>query len=435
MLDLDILSTAIYSLSGPSDAIRISNTSYDADKQTVTISLDSPLAAGTQAQLAFVFRGKLNDNMAGFYLSRYQDADGETKVLATTHMEAIEARRVFPCFDEPALKATFSITLVVDKHLSCLGNMGTAEEAEVERVSEGDSAETRTTKKAVKFHRTPVMSTYLLAFVVGELQYVQSDAFRVPVRVYAAQRKDMNMDTARFSLDLATKALHFYETKFGVEYPLPKLDMIAIPDFPAGAMENWGLITYRESDLLFDEAVGSMSNKLRTAVTVLHEIAHMWFGNLVTMDFWDGLWLKEGFATWMSWYACDHFFPGWKVWEQFVAESLQVALSLDSFRSSHAVQMPIQRESEIGQIFDAISYLKGCSLVRMIYSYLGEEHFMAGVKHYLKKHAYANTTTSDLWDSLAHASGKDVRAMMDTWTSQVGHPVVTVSVSEDCIVI
>jgi aminopeptidase 2 len=350
-------------------------------------------------------------------------------------MEPTEARRVFPCFDEPALKAEFSIRLVADKHLTCLSNMGIAEETEVKVVSEGDLQVTGTAKKAVKFNRTPLMSTYLLAFVVGELQYVESNLFRVPLRVYAAKRKDMNMDTARFSLELAIKALQFYETKFGVAYPLPKLDMIAIPDFPAGAMENWGLITYRESDLLFDETGGSMSDKLRTAITVQHEIAHMWFGNLVTMNFWDGLWLKEGFATWMSYYACDHIFPDWKVWEQFIAEQLQVALSLDSLRSSHSVEMPIQSESEIGQIFDAISYLKGSSLVRMIHSYLGEGDFMAGVQHYLKKYAYANTTTMDLWESLGLASGKDVMTMMDILTRQVGHPVVTVIVSEDSIVI
>ncbi|KFZ16053.1 hypothetical protein V501_02425 [Pseudogymnoascus sp. VKM F-4519 (FW-2642)] len=425
--DLEILCTEINSLSHYSDPIRISNISYDAERQTMTISLGLPLAARTQAKLAFVFRGKLNDNLVGFYRSRYQDADGETKVLATTQMEPTEARRVFPCFDEPALKAEFSITLVADKHLTCLSNMGIAEETEVKVVSEGDLQVTGTAKKAVKFNRTPPMSTYLLAFVVGELQYVESNLFRVPLRVYAAKRKDMNMDTARFSLELAIKALQFYETKFGVAYPLPKLDMIAIPDFPAGAMENWGLITYGESDLLFDETGGSMSDKLRTAITVLHEIAHMWFENLVTMNFWDGLWLKEGFATWMSYYACDHIFPDWKVWEQFVAEQLQVALSLDSLRSSHSVEMPIQSESEIGQIFDAISYLKGSSLMRMIHSYLGEGDFMAGVQHYLKKYAYANTTTMDLWESLGLASGKDVMTMMDTLTRQVGHPVVTAS--------
>jgi aminopeptidase 2 len=432
--DLEILSTEINSLSPYSSPIRILNISNDADRQVTTISLGSPLAAQTQVQLAFVFRGKLYDNLVGFYRSRYQDADGETKVLATTQMEPTEARRVFPCFDEPALKAAFSITLIVDKHLSCLSNMDIAAEAEVKVVSNRDCQATKT-KKAVKFNRTPAMSTYLLAFVVGELHYAESLLFRVPVRVYAPKRKDMNMKTADFSLDLASNVLQFYETKFGVNYPLPKLDMIAIPDFPAGAMENWGLITYRESDLLFEETDGSIADKLRTAITVQHEIAHMWFGNLVTMDFWDGLWLKEGFATWMSYYACDHFFPSWKVWEQFVAENLQAALSLDSLRSSHPVEMPIQNETEIGQIFDAISYLKGSGLVRMIYSYLGEDDFMAGVRHYLKKHAYANTTTTDLWDSLGHASGIDVMAMMDALTKQVGHPVATVIVSENCIVV
>lgn len=207
--------------------------------------------------------------------------------------------------------------------------------------------------------------------------------------------------------------------------------MVAIPDFSAGAMENWGLITYRVVDLLFDEKTSGASTKERVAEVVQHELAHQWFGNLVTMDFWDGLWLNEGFATWMSWYSCNVFYPEWKVWQNYVTDNLQSALSLDSIRSSHPIEVPVKRADEVNQIFDAISYSKGSCVLRMIASYLGEDVFMEGIRQYLKKHAYGNTQTGDLWDALSKASGKDVSAVMDIWTKRVGYPVVSVTENED----
>ena len=339
--------------------------------------------------------------------------------MATTQMEATDARRAIPCFDEPALKAKFTVTLIADKHLTCLSNMDVKEEKEVSSLISGGK------KKAVTFNTTPLMSTYLLAFIVGELNHIESRKFRVPVRVYAPP--DQDIERGRFSVDLAADTLKFYEEKFDSEFPLPKMDMVAIPDFSAGAMENWGLVAYRTVDVLFDDKKSGAGQKLRVAEVVQHELAHQWFGNLVTMDFWDGLWLNEGFATWMSWYACNSFFPEWKVWENYVTDSLAMALSLDSLRSSHPIEVPVQRADEINQIFDAISYEKGSCVLRMVAKYLGEETFLGGIRRYLKKHAYGNTQTTDLWDALSAESGQDVGKVMEIWTKHVGYPVVKVT--------
>jgi aminopeptidase 2 len=421
-LELDIHHTTI-----KSDSNVVSSKphlSYNEETQTTTIALGDKIPAGKKIQLELAFTGQLNDKMAGFYRSSYKDqASGAVKYLATTQMEPTDARRAFPCFDEPALKATYDITLVADKHLTCLSNMDVASEEEV-KSSTGPGM-----KKAVKFNRTPLMSTYLVAFIVGELNFMETKSFRVPVRVYATP--DKNIEHGKFSCELAARTLAFYEKVFDSEFPLPKMDMVAIPDFSAGAMENWGLVTYRIVDLLYDEKTSGASVKERIAETVQHELAHQWFGNLVTMDFWDGLWLNEGFATWMSWYSCNHFYPEWKVWETYVVQDLANALSLDSLRSSHPIEVPVRRADEINQIFDAVSYSKGSAVLRMISKYLGEDTFMEGIRRYLKKHAYGNTRTEDLWASLSVASGKDVQRVMDIWTKKVGYPVVTVTENEN----
>ncbi|KAE8844596.1 hypothetical protein P3342_002106 [Pyrenophora teres f. teres] len=397
----------------------------DKDAQTTKVSFDQSISSGTKAQLTLAFSGILNDNMAGFYRSSFKADDGSTTYMATTQMEPTDARRAFPCFDEPALKAKFTVTLIADEKMTCLSNMDVASEKQV------DSAVSGGKRKAVTFNPTPLMSTYLLCFIVGELNYIETNNFRVPVRVYAP--KDRDIEHGRFSLELAAKTLAFYEKTFNSPFPLPKMDMIAIPDFSAGAMENWGLITYRVVDVLIDEKVSGAAVKQRVAETVQHELAHQWFGNLVTMDFWDGLWLNEGFATWMSWYSCNIFYPDWKVWEGYVTDNLAGALSLDSLRSSHPIEVPVKRADEINQIFDAISYSKGSSVIRMISKYIGEETFMEGIRQYLKKHAYGNTETGDLWAALADASGKDVGKVMDIWTKKVGFPVVTVTEGTDSI--
>lgn len=404
-IDIDIHSAKIAETSAQDIA-------FDTEKQTATFKFPNGFTKGEKITLDIDFTGTLNDNMAGFYRSSYEQ-DGEKKYLATTQMEPTDCRRAFPSFDEPALKAQFDVTLVSDKNLTALSNM------DVKEVKDLDN-----NRKATVFNTTPLMSTYLIAFIVGDLRYVESDKFRIPVRVYATPGLEHQ---GQFAADLTAKTLAFFEKTFGIEYPLPKIDNVAIADFSAGAMENWGLITYRVVDLLFDEKTSNIVTKQRVAEVVQHELAHQWFGNLVTMDWWEGLWLNEGFATWMSWFSCNEFYPDWKVWEQYVTDSLQHALALDALRSSHPIEVPVKKADEINQIFDAISYSKGSSLLKMISRWLGEDVFIKGVSNYLKKHKYGNTQTSDLWEALSEASGKNVVEVMDVWTKKMGFPVITVT--------
>ncbi|AGO09863.1 AaceriAAL127Wp [[Ashbya] aceris (nom. inval.)] len=386
---------------------------YNEDLQRTRFTFPEEVFQNAErVTLSLKFTGILNDNMAGFYRAKYEDKlTGETKYMATTQMEPTDARRAFPCFDEPNLKAAFDITLVSEPNYTHLSNMDVKKE------------EVRDGKKYTEFNTTPPMSTYLVAFIISELRYVENKDFRIPIRVYATPG---NEHLGQFAADLTAKTLAFFENAFGIKYPLPKMDNVAVHEFSAGAMENWGLVTYRVVDLLIDRENTTLSCLQRVAEVVQHELAHQWFGNLVTMDWWEGLWLNEGFATWMSWYSCNEFEPEWKVWEQYVPDNLQSALSLDSLRSSHPIEVPVKRADEINQIFDAISYSKGSSLLRMISKWLGEDVFVKGVSNYLNKFKYGNAKTSDLWDALSEASGKDVRSVMDIWTKKVGYPVVTV---------
>ena len=420
-ISLNTVDLKIHSTSVHADGALVTDSpslSYDSDTQTTTIDVGKTLSKGQKVQLTQTYTGELNDKMAGFYRSKTRDG----KYLAVTQFEATDARRALPCFDEPALKAEFTVTLVADDKMTCLSNMDEASSATV------DSQITGGKRKAVKFNRSPKMSTYLLAFIVGELKSISTDKFRLPIKVWMTP--EQNESDGNFSLEVAAKTLAFYEKAFQAPFPLPKMDMVAIPDFAAGAMENWGLITYRVVDLLFDQKTSGASTRERVAEVVQHELAHQWFGNLVTMDFWDGLWLNEGFATWMSWYSCNEFYPEWKVWETFVIDTLQGALGLDALRSSHPVEVPVHRAEDINQIFDNISYSKGSAVLRMISKYLGEETFIDGVRRYIKKHAWGNTETGDLWEALSDASGKDVQHVMDIWTKKVGYPVITVTENE-----
>lgn len=408
-----------YYVIGPNkENIKPIDVTTNDDDQTKTFKFTDKFEQGSSIQIYIKFIGELNDKMAGFYRSTYEE-DGKTKYLATTQMEPTDCRRAFPSFDEPNLKAKFTITLVGDKNLTFLSNMDVRYEQDLSE-----------SQKAVHFNTTPYMSTYLVAFIVGDLKYIESDyKFRdIPVRVYTTPGYE---EKGKYSCELAAKALEYYEQVFDIKYPLPKMDMVGIHDFSAGAMENWGLITYRMVDLLFDESKSTLDTKLRVSEVVAHELAHQWFGNICTMDFWDSLWLNESFATYMSWKCCNHFEESWKVWENFVGDSLQSALTLDGLRSSHPIEVPFKRADEINQIFDAISYEKGSSVLRMLANWLGEDDFIKGVSHYLKKHAYGNAKTEDLWDSLAEVSGKDVASTMKVWTTKVGYPLVTVKENED----
>ena len=285
-------------------------------------------------------------------------------------------------------------------------------------------------KVLVKFNKTPIMSTYLVAWIVGDLESLEMvNEDGIKVRVFTPPG-DVNQ--GKFALDVAARILSFFTRYFDIPYPLPKMDLVAIPDFGAGAMENWGLVTYRTIYLLFDEQNSSIRTKQHVAYTVAHELAHQWFGNLVTMEWWSDLWLNEGFATWVGWFAIDHLFPEWDIWTAFVSDDYQRGLSLDGLRSSHPIEVPVKNPSEISQIFDSISYSKGASLIRMLVAFLGEDSFKQGLRQYLKKHMLGNAKTADLWDSLSKASGQPVADIMNTWTQTIGYPVIQVEQESGC---
>ncbi|KAI8891861.1 hypothetical protein BC833DRAFT_626389 [Globomyces pollinis-pini] len=291
------------------------------------------------------------------------------------------------------------------------------------------------TFKSVKFARTPIMSTYLVAICVGEYDYIEAVAHpKQPVgsdpitcRVYTLPGESQN---GKFALDCCVKILEYFSEYFDCGYPLPKMDMIVIPEFSAGAMENWGLVTYRTDAFLFDEATGSIRSKTQVAFVVAHELAHQWFGNLVTMDWWDALWLNEGFATFVGTLAVDHVFPEWTAFTGFAANEMQTGLGLDGLRSSHPIEVAVNKPSDVIQIFDAISYCKGASVIRMLQSHIGAETFANGVKLYLQRHKFSNATTDDLWNALGEVAGIDVASMMEPWLHQMGYPLVSIEHEE-----
>ena len=399
--------------------------SYDSKSETATFTFPKLLPKG-KGELKLQFKGILNDKMRGFYRSKYHLA-GEEKHLATSQFESTDARRSFPCFDEPSQKAVFDVTLMVPAHTTAISN-----------TIESNILEHENGYKVVEFAPTPKMSTYLLAFIVGEFEYIEGESHACQqagekgkgerkglVRVFTTPGKK---DQARFALDVAIKCLDFYEDYFGIDYPLPVLDLIAIPDFAAGAMENWGAVTYRESTLLIDEKKSSTANKQWVALVIAHELAHQWFGNLVTMQWWTHLWLNEGFASFIEFLAIDHIFPQWEIWTQFVSTELSDAFALDSLKNTHPIEVEVGHPTEISEIFDKVSYSKGASVLRMLWKYLGEKDFQKGLQHYLKRHAYGNAQTEDLWKALEEVSGKPVGKFMKNWTSKAGHPVINVKI-------
>ncbi|CAI5476698.1 unnamed protein product [Closterium sp. Yama58-4] len=364
------------------------------------------------AKLRIKYTGLHNDNMVGFYRASYT-RDGQKKWMVTTQFEPVGARQALPCWDEPAAKATFEVSLRVPAGLQGLSNMD-----EVGREKQADGSE------VVRFAESPVMSTYLLAFVVGEVECVSDKTSNgTLVNIYTTPGRK---EQGRFALSVACKVITFFEDYFGIKYPLPKADLIAIPDFAMGAMENWGLITFRETALLVDENSAPAATKQRVAYVISHELAHQWFGNLVTMQWWNDLWLNEGFATWVGWLGVDYIFPEWDVWTQFACNDMDTCLHTDALLGSHPVEVPINDPKEIEQVFDALSYSKGACVIRQLEAAIGADAFKKGLHSYLSKHAYANTITNDLWNSLAEASGKPVREMMASWTAQMGYPLISI---------
>ena len=410
-LDLQISHASVFpnygkeELTIPTEAIV-----YDKEMETISLPLGKNLQLG-QVAIKLRFSGEINDKMHGLYRTTYY-VNGDKRVGAATQCESTHARRIFPCFDEPDMKASFSIKVTVPKHLEVLSNMP----ASAENIDE--QSETKT----VSYSLTPPMSTYLFALVAAELECLEEkDKNGVPIRIWTTPGKK---EFGHFALECGLHTLPYFTDYFGIPYPLPKLDMVALPDFAHGAMENWGLITYRETNLLVDPANTSTQVKQRVAEVVDHEIAHMWFGNLVTMKWWDDLWLNEGFASYAGPLAIAHQFPEWNFWTQFNATALMVALHDDSSRYTHPIQVRVENPKDIGSIFDAISYSKGACLCRMLETALGDS-FRSGVTQYLKDHAYGNARTDDLWKALAKASGRPVKKMMDQFTRQGGYPLLT----------
>ena len=364
------------------------------------------------------YEGTLNDRLLGFYLSEYRQ-EGRTRRLATTQFEAADARRAFPCFDEPGAKATFDISIIARGGDTAISNMPVASK---KSLGSGKGGGTRT---RYTFETTPIMSTYLVYLGVGDFESIGGRTDDgVAVRVVAVRGRARE---GRYALGLAKSLLGLYGRYFGSPYPLPKLDLIAVPDFAAGAMENWGAITFREAVLLYDPKTSSTRTKQFIAEVVSHEIAHQWFGNLVTMRWWNDLWLNESFATFMATKFVDMLHPEWDMWEQFAGDAVGTAMSLDALHSTHPIDVDVASPSEIREIFDAISYDKGGSILLMVEDYVGEAAFKRGLRKYLKDHAYGNAAGGDLWDAIGRASGLPVRRLVQAWIGREGFPVVEAS--------
>lgn len=382
----------------------------NADDQTLTFILPQELPPGAY-RLALDFTGKLNEQPRGLYISPYQ-AGGVTGQALVTQMEAVDCRRMFPCWDEPAFRAEFVLTAVTPEKQRAISNMPVATETPL-----GDG------RREVTFAPTPKMASYLVALAIGDFEEVRGEVEGTKLAVFTTPGK---REQARYALESTKKILAFYHDYFGIKYPLPKLDQLAIPSTGAGAMENWGCIIYNDNTLLYDPATSAQHTREWVFGVIAHEIAHQWFGNLVTMAWWDNLWLNEGFASWMGTKCTDHFNPEWKIWLR-AAGSKEFAMHLDARATTHPIQRPVPQDSQAADGFDEITYSKGLCVLRMTESWLGEDVFRNGIRTYLQEHAYSNTTTADLWAALTKASGKPVREFAAGWTEQPGFPVITLS--------
>ena len=392
----------------------------DVGTERLVITPDGGVTVGEHV-VEIDFRGTLNDQLRGFYRSTYRDASGNERVIATTQMQSTDCRRAFPCWDEPDFKAVFAVTLVVQPDLIAVSNG-----AELERSPRDDG------RLAIRFADTMPMSSYLVAFVVGPLEATDwVDVDGIPIRIVHVPGKGA---LTEFGLDVAAFCLRWFQEYYGIAYPSDKVDLLALPDFAAGAMENLGCITFRENLLLVDPVTGTQQDKQLVADVVAHELAHMWFGDLVTMGWWNGIWLNEAFATFMEIAACDAYKPEWQRWTSFGLER-SMAFETDSLSTTRPVEYEVHSPADCEGMFDVLTYQKGGALLRMLEQFLGEERFRLGVGHYLRAHAYANTDTSDLWDAIEETSGEPVRRIMDSWIWQPGYPLVSVDVDGDELVV
>ncbi len=398
---------------------------YEIDTELERLIIDQRVESGPLT-IDIVFTGVLNDKLRGLYRSTYVDDNGQTQVIACTQMQPTDCRRAFPCFDEPDFKAIFEITLVVDD-----GVLAIANEAEASRTRDGQG------RWIVSFEPTIPMSTYLVAIVVGRLEATPAiDVDGVPLRIVHVPGKG---HLTGFALEIGQFALSWFRRYYGIDYPGGKIDMVALPDFAAGAMENLGCITYRESLLLIDLEASTQQEQQSVADVVAHELAHMWFGDLVTMRWWNGIWLNEAFATFMEVLAVDAFRPEWQRWTSFSLERSD-AFETDSLTSTRTVEYPVLAPDDCEGMFDVLTYQKGCALLRMLQQYLGEERFQAGVNHYLRHHSYGNTETEDLWDAIETVTVGDgglepVRQLMDSWIWQPGFPLISASLRRSRLVL
>jgi aminopeptidase N len=417
-LEMEISDASLDGKTLPKSAIQI-----DSENELIILALPSELAAGNH-RLALSFSGKINHQGQGLFYMRYQEqgspAAAEKKFMLGTQFEATDARRFFPCWDEPAFRARFQLTTVVPGNWVTVSNMPIESEKKIDG------------GKEVRFAATPPMSSYLNVFVAGELDLIESRSGPTQIRVIATKGK---AELGRYALEATAQILQYYNDYFGVPYPLPKLDQIALPGGFGGAMENWGGITYYESALVFDPKNSSAESKQIIYEVIAHEMAHMWFGDLVTMAWWDNLWLNEGFASWMGTKCTSHFNPQWEVWmrrqtprdpTRRVGIAKEAAMEGDARSTTHPIQQPVATEAEANSAFDDITYKKGQSFLRMLESFLGEEVFRDGIRRYIAEHQYSNATTADLWNALSEASKKPIGEIAAGWTEQPGFPVVKV---------
>jgi aminopeptidase N len=413
-LQMEVTSATLGTFKGKSGDERPLKCRLDSKKQTVALKSNREIKPG-KYRLTLKFNGQLGEQAQGLFYVKYAAASGK-KIMLGTQMEPSDARRMFPCWDEPVYRATFDLSIVVPQKHKAFSNMPIERETPV-----GGGF------KEVKFARTPAMSSYLVAFVSGELEELRGESDGVQLRIVTTEGK---RGQGRLALDAAKRLLAYYNQYFGIKYPLPKLDLIAIPGGFSGAMENWGAITFNESLLLFDPQTSSPQTRRDIFITVAHEMSHQWFGNLVTTAWWNDLWLNEGLASWMETKATDHFHPEWQI-PLSVASEKSYVMNNDARSTTHPIQQPVTNESEANDAFDDITYQKGEAFLRMLEDYLGEETFRKGIHRYLSAHEYSNATTANLWDALEQVSGKPIRKISTGWTGQPGLPVV--KVKTDCI--
>jgi puromycin-sensitive aminopeptidase len=410
-VDLELRSAVVRDVH---DREQIGRVAFDTEHERVTIALPDTIPPG-EATLTIRYAGALKDDLRGFYRSTFTDGDGRERVIATTQFESTDARRAFPCWDEPEHKATFQVSILAPDGLLALSNTPVVDE----QPAEGG--------RWVTFGRTMKMSTYLVAFIVGPLVTTEPvDVDGVPLRVAFVPGRERLTD---FALELGAHSLRFYADYFDIPYPAEKLDLVALPDFAAGAMENLGCVTFRETALLVDRSKASRPELERVAEVVAHEIAHMWFGDLVTMKWWNGIWLNEAFATFMALLAVDAYRPSWESWTGFTRDR-SMTMVVDGLISTRPIEYEVISPNDAKGMFDGLTYVKGAAVLRMLEQYLGAGRFRDGIRLYLDRHRYGNTETTDLWDAIEEATGEPVRAIMDSWILQGGHPVVTAARSD-----